>query len=103
MIKADLKVLALSLVGDLDFHSKDKLTELLAALHTADVAVIDFSKVTFVDSTILGCLAALRKRLQENGGPGIVRIVDPSPSLLKILTICGLNKVFDVADARNVA
>lgn len=91
------KVLGLSLAGELDLTSRDELTESLAKLESADIAELDFSKVTYVDSTILGCLAVLRGRLVENGGLGVIRILGPSPSMVRILSISGLNKVFEVS------
>ena len=87
----------LRLSGDLDLNRKDEIRKSLARLKSADIAILDFADVTYVDSTILGCLVVLRKRMLENGGHGIVRIVEPSKPLLKILTICGLDKIFEVS------
>lgn len=91
------KVLTLSLAGDLDLRNKDELRESLVRLESADIAILNFSEVTYVDSTILGCLVVLRKRMLEKGGFGIVRIVEPSQPLLKILSICGLDRMFEVS------
>lgn len=74
------KVLTLSFLGDLDLRCKEELGQ-------------------SVDSTILGCLAALRNRMLENGGLGIVRIVQPPSPLLKKLSLCDLNAVFEISAA----
>lgn len=88
----------LQLAGELDFLQRGDLSELLLSLEAADVAVLDFSHVTFVDASVIGCLAVLQKRMRKNGGAGIVRIIEPPPPLVKILTICGLNTVFEICE-----
>jgi anti-sigma B factor antagonist len=56
--------------------------------------VLDMSKVTFLDSSGLGVLVALHKRLRERDGRLV--IVATARPVLSVLNLTGLDKVFDV-------
>lgn len=93
--------------GDLDFSRKAHIEATLAEAHNADIAVVDLSEVTYIDSSCLNSLAVLKKRMQDNGTAAILRIAGANESLRRIFEICGLDKTFEMcgslAQAQNGA
>ncbi|MFN8075722.1 MAG: STAS domain-containing protein [Kineosporiaceae bacterium] len=89
--------------GDLDVQTGPALREVLyelAAKGGQDV-VLDLSQVSFLDSSGLGVLVGALKRTRAAGGS--LRLAGCSGSVLDVLTLTGLNRVFalepDVATA----
>ena len=56
--------------------------------------VVDLEGVEFMDSTGLGVLVSCLKRAKEHGGD--LSLVCTSPQILRVLSITGLDKVFEV-------
>ena len=56
---------------------------------------LDFSGLKFVDSSGLGALVAIHKTLC--GRQGFVRILNPSPSVLQILELTRMHRIFEIA------
>ena len=56
--------------------------------------VLDFSKVTFMDSTGLGVLISIQKTLNDDGHK--LKIVNVDPKIKKIFVITELDEVFDI-------
>jgi anti-anti-sigma factor len=82
--------------GDLDFSRKAHIERLLAEADNADIAIVDLSGATYIDSSCLSCLALQKKRMHENGTAAILRIAGASDSLRRIFEICGLDKSFEI-------
>ncbi len=82
--------------GDLDFSRKAELEELLAGAETSDIAIIDLRDATYMDSSVLSCLTALKKHMAERGTAAVVRIAGANESILRIFHICGLDKIFQL-------
>jgi anti-anti-sigma factor len=85
----------LDVEGELDLASaptlKWELTDMLAAGH--DRVVVDFSLVTFIDSTALGVLVGVKKSLT----PGArLAITCTHPDVLNIFELTGLDATFDI-------
>jgi anti-sigma B factor antagonist len=84
------------LIGDLDINSsielKDRLTETLD--DKEDDIVIDASELSYIDSTGLGVLISLLKRLNNN--EKMLLIKEPQDNILKIFKITGLYKVIKI-------
>ena len=59
--------------------------------------VVDFSKVNHLDSTGLGVMVGGLKRFREVDG-GLV-LVAPSPHVLRLFVITGLDQNFDICAA----
>jgi len=62
-----------TLSGELDAHDAPGLRELFASAHERaqadDVSVLlDLTQVTFLDSTVLGSIVGLLRRVREAGG-----------------------------------
>jgi anti-anti-sigma factor len=87
-----------TVVGEIDLATAGELGDhLVAALHEAgpDV-VLDLSQVTFMDSTGLKVLLAAHRRAQLAGGH--LALAGAGRSVLKVLTITGLDRTFLLAE-----
>lgn len=56
--------------------------------------IIDLSKCEFIDSTFLGALVMILKRITEKGGE--LKLVVPNTESFRIMDTMGLYKVFNV-------
>ena len=84
------------LVGELDVGTAPDLRAALLPLGDGFRQVdIDAGHLSFVDSTGLGLLVTLHRRLRAAGGPG-VRILNPHERVTRVLTITSLDSVLDV-------
>jgi anti-anti-sigma factor len=81
-----------ALRGELDMSNAAALRASLGAL--AGPAVVDLSDVTYLDSTALYELDALRRRV------GSVALVVASPNVRRTLEIVGFQKFFRVVEGR---
>jgi len=77
------------LSGELDLAAAAAFRRCLHAL-SAQCVVLDFTHVTFLDSTALGVLVAARKRADHDGGNIVLHGVQPVQ--MKVLEIVGLTK-----------
>ena len=82
----------IALRGELDLSNVAALRASLGAL--SGPAVVDLSDVTYLDSTALYELDALRRRV------GSVALVVASPNVRRTLEIVGFEKFFRVVQAR---
>ncbi|MEM9140234.1 MAG: STAS domain-containing protein [Pseudomonadota bacterium] len=57
--------------------------------------VLDFSDVQFMDSSGLGAVVGCLKYM---GSAGTIEIARPSPTIMKILKLTRMNKVFTIRD-----
>jgi anti-sigma B factor antagonist len=89
--------------GEVDIYTALKFKEdMLAAIDAgATSLVIDLSDVTFMDSTALGVLIGGVKRMHAVDGR-IVLVVCTRP-VSKVLTITGLDNIFEIHDTREKA
>ena len=83
-----------TLSGELDIFKKEKLRDALAQAESADVAIIDMTGVTFLDSAALGVLIGFKKRMAER--KATVRVVLISLQLRRLFEITGLDRVFEI-------
>jgi len=86
------------LVGVLDLYTaprlRESMVELLAGRNEPFVVTLDMSGLDFIDSSGLGVLIAVLKRLRHIGGNLVLRA--PSRSMSRLLGLTGLDKVFTV-------
>ncbi len=61
---------------------------------TTNTVDFDLSKTRFVDSSGLGALIAIHKTMLNRSGQ--VRVINPGPSVLQILEVTRLNRLFEV-------
>lgn len=91
------------LAGEVDIYTAPRFKESMLELLDASVGklVIDLSAVTFIDSTALGVLIGGLRRVHDAGG--VMALVVATPAVERVLTITGLDRVFDVHDTRAAA
>ena len=97
----DHTVVALS--GELDLATQGELRTCLNDLIVAGHVnlVLDLSDCAFVDSTGLGALIGARRRV--HAFQGSLTLVCPTEAVMKVFTITGLEKVFDIRDSMESA
>lgn len=89
--------------GEVDIYTAPKFKEDMLALieEGATELIIDLSQVTFIDSTALGVLIGGIKRMYAVDGR-MALVVSTRP-VRKILTITGLDRVFEIHETREEA
>lgn len=89
--------------GEVDVYTSPRLRE--RAVEAVDAGardlVVDLRKVEFLDSTGLGALVAVLKRVR--GREGTLRLVCSRDDILKIFRITGLDKVLPIHDSLDEA
>lgn len=90
------KIWEVALIGDLDINSSIKLKDELNSILDKNEGSIVFeaSELSYIDSTGLGVLISLLKRL--NNFENSMTIKDPKDNILKIFKITGLYKVIKI-------
>lgn len=83
--------------GELDLASVPRVREALhEALATRPAQlVVDLSACTFVDASALSMLVDVHRRAWREGG--VLTLRGCSPRVLRLLSLTGLRRVFDVA------
>lgn len=94
-----------TLRGELDAHDAPELRTTFAeavdgALPAVRV-VLDLAQVTFLDSTALGCIVGLLRRVRETDGE--LRVVLPGAPTVRIFEITGLDAVLRTYPTRAAA
>jgi anti-sigma B factor antagonist len=87
-----------SLGGEVDLYTAPELKQELHRLvdEGATRLVIDMSETTFIDSTTLGVLLSVVKRIRPEGGS--VVLVCPDRNVRRIFEITLLDRVFAIVD-----
>ena len=83
------------LKGDYSIVRREELRDDLYALKDEDAISIDLTDVGYMDSTGLGVLIHFNTRFVEKGGPPI-KLLNVQPRLLRVFSITGLARVFDI-------
>ncbi len=84
------------MVGDLDAVSAPGLRSCLAGLLDGGASdlEVELASVPFCDSTGLGVLVGVHRRLLELGGH--LAVLHPRPAVRHLLEISGLDRILDV-------
>jgi anti-sigma B factor antagonist len=92
-----------TLAGELDAYDAPALRESFHGLLESGPAVIvlDLTRVRFLDSTVLGTILGLLRRVREAGGE--LRVVLPETTARRIFEITGLDAALDVRTSREEA
>jgi len=80
------------LAGEYDLTRKEELGVLFGSLEGSEPLVIDIEKVTYVDSTALGELSALRNRHPRRR----ITLSGASPNIRRILSLVNFESVFHI-------
>jgi anti-anti-sigma factor len=84
--------------GEYDIADRDRLQDVFEAAAAAPYVVVDLSKTTYVDSSVLGAFVRLRKR-RESERPNAMGFLEPGASLRRLIEIAGLANVFPFFDS----
>jgi anti-anti-sigma factor len=84
--------------GALDVTTLPRVREQLeqAAAGRPDRLVVDLSDCSFVDASALAVLLDLHRRLSRTGG--VLTLSGVRPRVLRLLSLTGLRRVFDLAE-----
>jgi anti-sigma B factor antagonist len=93
--KLDTRTSLISVEGELDLFTAPSLKQMLVdALHAGSSRfVVDLSLVTFIDSTTLGVLVGITRRLDDGAR---LAIVCTRPNVRKIFEFSGLDGTFAI-------
>ena len=97
--QSSLEVIRLS--GELDIGRRDEIRSALRAGNTNGPILVDFSDVSYADSTVISGLVRLRGDADASGRPFALLIGDPR--LARLLQYAGLADAFAVFDDRAAA
>lgn len=98
----DLHIVTLR--GEIDAFTSPSLRGDLRQLVEDDgahIVIVDLEAVTFLDSSALGALVGIFRRLRERDGE--LRIVRPSAAASRIFELTGLDAVLDLYPDRDAA
>jgi anti-sigma B factor antagonist len=88
----------LSLTGEVDVATAGRVRDSGLKLVSEGIRhlIVDLTSTEFMDSTGLGTLVGLHKRLRESGGEVIVAV--SQPRVKRLFEITGLTQVFRIFD-----
>jgi anti-anti-sigma factor len=86
----------LQLVGEFDIADKDTLAALFGALAPEGAVVIDMTAVTYIDSTFLHQIEALRSRLKQHR----VTLLGVNKQARHLLHIVNFDHLFQIVEAQ---
>lgn len=93
----------IKLSGDVDASRRADLNAILEPAAFADVAVIDLSGTTYLDSTVLSCIALLRKNMKRCGSRATIRVAGAGAFARRLFSITGLDKMVEFFDSVSAA
>lgn len=82
------------LTGQLDIARQAELDDIEAAASQSDVAIVDMTEVTFLDSTALNWLVRTKRALEKKNGQ--LRVVASAGVVTRLLSVTGLEGVIEV-------
>lgn len=85
-------------IGEVDIYTspelKNQIFSLIEERNTS--IIIDGESLEYIDSTGLGVLMSIYKKMQENSLN--LEIINLKPNIYKLFDITGLNKVFNIRE-----
>jgi anti-anti-sigma factor len=88
----------IKLEGELEIGRKAEIAQTLVVEPTATGLLLDFSAVTYADSTVLAELLRFRATAEANGVP--VAIIIASRQFARLIEYAGLSQVFAIFENR---
>jgi anti-anti-sigma factor len=89
-----MSALVIQLDGEFDIAELDRLNDAFAVAANAAVVVVDFERVTLMDSNVVRRLLELQAAVMRRGGRLTLTGLRSSPR--RVFDICRLERVFDV-------
>ncbi len=87
-------VFVIQLEGEFDFAERERLTDAFSIASETPVVVVNLKRTTYMDSSILQCLAALHVATERRGAR--LTVTGVHGSVRHLLQITGLHGLFDV-------
>lgn len=87
--------------GEYDLSNRDDLRRRIAAAALDESLIVDLHAVTFLDSSALAEIVLAAHRHEAHGSRLV--LARPSPQVLRLLEIAGLDSTLDVADSLEAA
>lgn len=84
----------IELHGEYDLSRREELAALLASVDGVKAVVLDLTRVTYVDSSFLNELGALRTRLKD----AHITLLGVSPQLRRVLSLMRFDTIFEIVD-----
>jgi anti-sigma B factor antagonist len=85
----------IELDGEYDISRRDEVSSAFEAMRGDAPAVVDMTKVSFVDSSFLHALTALHFRFEEWG----VTLVGVRPQIRRVLKMMDYERLFHIAES----
>ncbi len=82
------------LTGEIDHHTAFKIRSLLDINIEANhpkLLVLDFTDISFMDSSGIGLVMGRYKQMKYIGGD--LKIINPSPQIKKVMTLAGFDRL----------
>ena len=96
------KYVIISIEGEVDTYTSPKVkSDIIKEIEEYNNIIISMEKVKFIDSTGLGVLIGVLKKIKEKDGKMV--IVSPNTYINQIFEITGLYKVFKIVNSLNEA
>jgi len=93
------EVVTAYLKGELDHHSAREMREAVDSaveLNMPTLLILDFSSVSFMDSSGIGLVMGRYKKLQKSGAS--LHISGVSPTIYKVMRLAGLEKLAKITE-----
>ena len=84
----------IALKGELDVARRDELEQMAVIACDGDLAIVDMTEVTFLDSTVLNWLVRTKQALERKSGQ--LRVIAPNGIVTRLVSIAGLEGVIEV-------
>ncbi len=87
-------ILTAELDGEIDHHTAKDIREqidLEIEMQNPKTLVLDFSDITFMDSSGIGLIMGRYKKIKQSGGK--VKIKNPSPNTFRVLKLAGMDRL----------
>lgn len=96
-LKSEGKILLAEIIGEIDHHTARELREEIDAKiirTTPNVLILDFEKVTFMDSSGIGFIMGRYKLLNPVGGKIVIK--NSSDLVKRLLNLSGISKLANI-------
>ena len=87
----DLSII--SLEGEFDLSQRSRLNDAFAIAKSDRAVIVDFTKASYIDSTVIACLIDLHRAMLSHGGRLMLAGLDAS--FRRVFEIAGLTSMFD--------
>lgn len=101
--KKEDKLLLLKIEEEIDHHTSEKIRKRVdyeIQVHIPKKVIVDFSNVTFMDSSGIGMLIGRYKLVSMFGGK--MSMINVKPTIKKVFEMSGVLKLIPIEEAENI-